>query len=408
MVDNLPYKWPIIHDSDVADVAESLLESALSFNHSSSSILEFESNFSEYIGAQYCLAVNSGTSALYLAFLTLNLKQGDIVLAPTYTFPSTVMPLLHLGVRVKFIDTCKGRFDMDLDSLEECVADKKVKAIVVTHMDGIPQDMEKVMKIACQYNLPVVEDCAQAFGAQIKGQSVGTFGDIAMFSLQNKKMTPGGEGGVFVTKRKDFYEKAIALSYLQKRSYDEIEDENLKCFAYTGLGHNLRIHPLAAVVANNKLKEVKKNLSNMEAVFNKLKTALEGEKLILFLDCDRVKYERSFFSIKMIFDPLDSGNSQIETFVNELNKHGVPAVLSQTKPLHLEQIFHMDVRDILPVWNSSETFAVNANDEFPNVMALQGKIIRIPAYVELNEAEVLHLVDVFTNAFKKIKGESNE
>ncbi|MFW6017159.1 MAG: DegT/DnrJ/EryC1/StrS family aminotransferase, partial [bacterium] len=257
---NLDYVWPIIDEEDIIYLNNIIKKNELSFNYTDKEIRKLEDEFINLIDCDYALALNSGTSALHVAFMSIGLKKGDKVAVPSYTFPATVMPLLSLGVNITFIDT-------EMYSPRLCCTDlkrklsKDFKCIVVSHLDGIPSNMPRIKRIAEKNNCFLIEDCAQALGSKIDNCNVGNFGDIGIFSLQQKKLIASGEGGVLVTSDRNIYEKAILYSYLQKRSVEEVKDKQLSKYAYTGLGYNFRIHPLSAALANCQLSRFKKILS---------------------------------------------------------------------------------------------------------------------------------------------------
>ena len=149
----------------------------------------------EKYGFKKCLLTTSGTDALEMCAMLCNLKQGDEVIVPSYTFVSTALAFLREGAKVVFADSCKDNPNIDADKIEELIT-PKTKVIVPVHYAGVACDMDKIMDIAMRYNLLVVEDAAQAIDSFYKGQPLGSIGHLAAFSFHETKNIIAGEGGL--------------------------------------------------------------------------------------------------------------------------------------------------------------------------------------------------------------------
>lgn len=158
-------------------------------------INDFEKAFADYIGVNFATGVCNGTVALHLAGSALGLGGGDEVIVPSFTYIASANPFLQLGCKVVFCDSLKSTWQMNVDDIRLKIT-PKTKAIIAVHLYGHPCDMGEIMKIAKEYNLFVIEDCAEAIGSEYKGQKVGSFGDIACFSFFGNKTITCGEGGM--------------------------------------------------------------------------------------------------------------------------------------------------------------------------------------------------------------------
>lgn len=244
------FVWPLITDETRAAVMRQMDES-LSIYDRSGIFEKFENKFSAYHGRKYGLVNNSGTSALMGMYFGADLKPGDEVISPTYTFYATVTPMLFTGAKPVFCD-CTEDGNIDPAKIEAAITDK-TKAIVVTHMWGIPCDMDAITAIAKKHNLRLLEDCSHAHGAEYKGKKVGTFGDAAAWSLQGQKTVTGGEGGILLTDDQEVHNRALLLGHYNKRCKQEIpKDHPLYQYALTGFGLKLRAHPLAIAIADQQ------------------------------------------------------------------------------------------------------------------------------------------------------------
>lgn len=171
---------------------------------------EFENMVKEFLNVKHVLAVSSGTAALHLALVALNIKAGDQVIVPDFTFPATANVVELVGAEAKFVDIKLDSFCIDVNQIEENIT-SKTKAILPVHEFGQSTDMDQIIFLAKKHNLKVIEDAACALGAQYNGKMVGTMGDIGCFSLHPRKAITTGEGGILVTNDDEIADKVRAL-----------------------------------------------------------------------------------------------------------------------------------------------------------------------------------------------------
>lgn len=181
---------------------------------------QFEADFKEYIGSNFAFAVDNATNALRLAAILCDIKPGDEVIIPAYTFCATAMPYGMSGAKIVWADINPKTWVVDVEDIERKIT-KKTKALVVVHLLGMPVDMDAVMTVANKYHLRVVEDCAQAPGASINGKKVGSFGDFGCFSFHGaKNITTLGEGGVLTVRSEEDAAKVPGLRHNGVRPFD--------------------------------------------------------------------------------------------------------------------------------------------------------------------------------------------
>ena len=174
-------------------------------------VIEFEEEFATYVGAKYGIATNSGTSALHVALLAAGIGEGDEVITTPFTFAATGNSILYTGARPVFVDIDPETFTIDPAKIEEAITDK-TKAIMPVQLYGQSADMEPIMKIAKEHDLIVIEDAAQAHGAEYNGVKVGNLGDMACFSFYPTKNMTTSEGGMITTNNEEFAENAKKAS----------------------------------------------------------------------------------------------------------------------------------------------------------------------------------------------------
>ena len=210
-------------------------------------VAAFENEFSRFVNERECVAVNSGTSALHLALLSLGIGAGDEVIIPSFTFAATANSVALTGAKPVFVDIDINTYNIDPNLIEKAIT-PSTKAIQVVHLYGLPADMTKIVEIAKRHNLLIIEDAAQAHNASINGQPVGTFGDAAAFSFYPTKNMTSGEGGMIVFKDKEA--ARLARLYrnqgMEKRYQNEI------------VGFNLRMTDIHAAIGRTQLKHLLK------------------------------------------------------------------------------------------------------------------------------------------------------
>ncbi len=211
-------------------------------------IKKFEDGFAKYCGSAHGVAVNSGTTALHLATATLRLKPGDEVLVSTFTNMASFFAVLYQGAIPVPIDSEPDTWNMDPALLEEKIT-PRTRAIMVVHIYGHPADMDPIMAVAKKHNLLVIEDAAEAHGAEYKGKKAGSFGDIGCFSFYANKIITTGEGGMIVTDSKKHAERGKMLKSL---AFGESPDK----FIHQDIGYNYRMTNLQAAIGLGQLEKI--------------------------------------------------------------------------------------------------------------------------------------------------------
>ncbi|MCM8798301.1 MAG: DegT/DnrJ/EryC1/StrS family aminotransferase [Candidatus Omnitrophica bacterium] len=176
-------------------------------------IKEFEEKFAKYCGCRYGISTTSGTTALHLALASLGIEKGDEVILPAFTMIATAFAVIYTGATPVLVDADKETWCMDISQIEKKIT-KRTKAVLPVHIYGHPCNMEPILKLARKYKLLVIEDSAEAHGAEYKGKKVGGLGDIGCFSFYANKIITTGEGGMVVTNSEEYAEKARSIRNL--------------------------------------------------------------------------------------------------------------------------------------------------------------------------------------------------
>jgi len=197
-------------------------------------------------GSSFVEPVNSGTSAMHLALLALNIQEGDVVFCPTFTFAASVFPVLYQKAKPIFIDSESDTWNMDPELLEQAISDAiehrlPIKAIIVVHIYGFPAQINRIKLIAQKYNLYVIEDAAESLGSTIQGLQTGTLGDVGILSFNGNKIVTGGNGGAVLTNDLVLIEKVSKLSNQAK--------EDKPYYEHLEVGYNYRMCNINAAIA---------------------------------------------------------------------------------------------------------------------------------------------------------------
>jgi len=236
-------------------------------------VKEFEEKFAAFIGKKYGVAVSSGTAALEVAVGAMGLKKGDEVIMPTFTIISCPLAVISYGAIPVFVDSEPETWNMDVKKIEEKIT-KRTKAIMVVHIYGHPCDMEPILKLAQKYNLKIIEDAAEAEGAEYKNKKCGSFGDISCFSFYANKVITTGEGGMVLTNNEKYSERAKIL-----RNLGFIDK---KRFFHKELARNYRMTNLQAALGAAQLKNIRKLIKIKRENARKYTNKLKGIKGLQF------------------------------------------------------------------------------------------------------------------------------
>ena len=257
MKNYIPVTGPSITSKEVRFISKAARD-GWNQNHSKYINL-FEKKFAKYIGRRYGLATSSGTSALHLAFLALGLKKDDEVIVPNISWIASIEPIYYIGAQPVFVDIEPNTWCIDSKDIEKHITDK-TKAILVVDLYGGIADMKSIRKIAEKHNLPIVEDAAEAVGAEYFGRKAGYFGDISCFSFHGSKTLVTGEGGMLITDNQDTIEKA--------KFYNDHCKDPKKIFWNLGIGYKYKMSNFQAACGLAQLERIEKLIAKKRTIFS--------------------------------------------------------------------------------------------------------------------------------------------
>ncbi len=323
-------------------------------------VKKFEKNFSKYLGIKYSLGVSNGTDALILALKAIDIKQGDEVITTSHTAFATIAAIREVGAIPVFIDIKEDDFTIDTKYLEKKIT-KKTKAIIVVHIYGNPADVLAVQKIAKKKKLILIEDCAQAHGAEYDKKKVGTFGDFSCFSFYpTKNLSTFGDAGMISTNNHKFF-KRLKLS----REYGWIK----KNFSVKD-GYNKRLDELHAAILNIKLSYLEKFNNKRILIAKKFLNSIKSKKIIMPKMSNLKKHVFHLFVVRV-------KNNERLKFLNYLKKNGIIAGIHYPIPNHKQKPYKRFHKSKLPVTDK-----------------ISKEIVSLPNFPLLSNKEVNKIINI--------------
>ena len=320
----------------------------------------FEKNFAKYCNVKYALSTSNATVGLHLSLVALGIKEKDEVIIPDITFIATANSVKYTGAKVVIVDINKNTLCIEPKVIEKAI-NSKTKAIIAVHLYGHPADLIKINEIAKKYNLYVIEDAAEALGAEIQGKKIGGFGDIGVFSFYGNKIITTGEGGMITTNDEKLYNKML---YLRDHAMSKE-----KRYWHTEVGFNYRMTNLQAALGVAQLERIDELLYKKRLIFNWYK-----EKLGNFKDI-KINYQAKWAKnvYWMICLQIENFNEiQRDRFMQKLKKKGI-----DSRP------FFYPISD-MPMYND-----IKCNTPISHFIYQRG--LNLPSFFDITEEQVEYI-----------------
>lgn len=323
-------KWPIydrLEQSAIQEVLKSRRWGCLDGNK----VSEFENKFAKYQGAKFGICTVNGTASLRVALQALNVGAVDEVIIPAYTFVATASAILDVNAIPVFVDINENTYNIEPDKIEEAITER-TKAIIPVHFAGMPSDMDRIMEIATKHNLFIIEDAAQAHGAEWKGRKVGAIGDIGCFSFQSSKNVTCGEGGILLCDDEELAKRCRAIVNHGRR-------EHAPWYMHYELGSNYRMTEFQAAILIaqlTRLDEQNKTRNDNGKYLTERLNKIEG---IEPLNRDEHVTVHAYHLYIFKYDKKLFANASREQFVKALNAEGIPATTGYAMPLYRQPAF---------------------------------------------------------------------
>jgi len=290
----------------------------------------FEKDICDYTGAKSCAVLSSGTAAIHLALILLGIKDGDEVLCSTFTFSATANPIRYERAVPVFIDSERDTWNMCPELLEEAIQDrvkkgKKPKAILAVHLYGMPSKMREIVAVSKKYEIPLIEDAAEAIGSKYDEKAMGTFGEIGIFSFNGNKIITTSGGGAMVSNNPEFCKRA---TFLATQARDQAPH-----YQHSQIGYNYRMSNICAGIGRGQMEVLNDRVEARRRNFELYKERLSHIEELLFVD-----EPDGFYSNRWLTTILTDSFETREALRLALARENIES-RPLWKPMHLQPIF---------------------------------------------------------------------
>ena len=325
----IPINIPIVGKEEITSVTSILKNGVLTSasNLGGKHVQAFEKSAASFVNSKYAVAVNSGTAALQAALFALDIKKGDEVLIPSFTFVATANAVVSTGAKPVFVDILNKNYTIDPDDLEKKIT-KKTHAIIPVHLYGNVAIIERLSEISKKYNVPIIEDSAQSLGSTYKGKHTGTFFEMGCYSMYSTKVMTSGEGGFVVTNNKNLRDKLLMI-----RNHGMVHGYDTRMF-----GLNLRLPEINAAIATIQIKKLPKFLKSRANNAKLLSKLISDLKVVLPIE--RKNENVNWYLYTISTDKRDK-------LLKKLNEKGIGAASYYSTPIHKTPFYKLKIK--LPI-----------------------------------------------------------
>ncbi len=295
----------------------------------------FEKDLQKFLKISHVAALSAGTAAIHLALILLGVKQNDEVIASSFTFSATVNPITYIGATPVLVDSEPDTWNMSPELLEKAIKDrmkkgKKPKAIILVHLYGMPAKIEEIISIANKYDIPVIEDAAEALGSKFRGKALGTFGKFGVLSFNGNKIITTSGGGALVSESKELIEKTRFLA-TQAR-------DNAPHYQHSHIGFNYRMSNILAGIGRGQMEVIDKRVKQRRENNKFYRKLLKDVKGISFLVEPNKDFFSNFWLTTILIDNKiikDIDREKLRLMFEKENIETRPL----WKPMHLQPVF---------------------------------------------------------------------
>ena len=323
-------------------------------------VRSFESEFAEYCGTDHGVATSNGTTALHASLEALGIGEGDTVLTTPFSFVATANTIRLAGAEPVFADIDPETYNLGPEAAAEVAREEDVDAIMTVHLYGLASDLEPLVDLADELDVPLIEDAAQAHGAEYDGTRVGSFGDVACFSFYPTKNMTTGEGGIITTDHDDVAERA--------RRY--INHGRLDTYEHVEVGHNYRMTNIAAAIGREQLVNLPEYIDARRANADRLTNGLSETSLVTPTEPDDRTHVYHQYTVR------GDNREQLNEYLAD---NGIGAGVYYPKCIHNQPAYD-DIDVELPVAESAAE-----------------SVLSLPVHPALSESDIDHIVEVIQN-----------
>ncbi|PKQ64406.1 pyridoxal phosphate-dependent aminotransferase [Labilibaculum filiforme] len=295
----------------------------------------FEADLQKYTGTKHAAALSAGTAAIHLSLILLGVKAGDEVLASSFTFSATVNPITYVGATPILVDSEAETWNMCPIQLEKAIKDRiakgrKPKAIVVVYLYGMPGKIEELLAVANKYDIPLIEDAAEALGSRYKGKSMGTFGKFGILSFNGNKIITTSGGGALISDDQELIEKSRFLA-TQAR-------DNAPHYQHSHIGYNYRMSNIVAGIGRGQMEVLEERVAQRRANFEFYKELFSDISGVSLQEEPSKDFFSNFWLTSILIDPSKTGGVTREEVRLGLEQENIEC-RPLWKPMHMQPVF---------------------------------------------------------------------
>ena len=332
--------WPFFNQKEINEVIRVLNSGEINYLYGSEGKL-FEKEFANYFGINYSICISNGTSALYAAYKAIGLNSGDEIITTPRTFIGTISPAILMGCKPIFADVDLNSGCITSETIQPLIT-KKTKAICIVHLAGWPADIENVAKLAYDNNISLIEDCSQAHGASFNGKSVGSFGDLSVWSFcTDKIISTGGEGGMVGTNSEEIFNKIWSFKDHGKsyKKYNNLKKDNKFKYLHDDFGLNFRMTEMQSALGRYQLKNLSRTIDlrrrNALILINHLK-----DVPCISIPTPEKNAKHAFYKLYGYLNfKLIKENITREKIISEIIDRGYPCFVGSCSEIYREDCF---------------------------------------------------------------------
>jgi perosamine synthetase len=377
----VPFHLPSIGEEEIAEVVATLRSGWLT---TGARVRQFERDFAAYVGVPHAVAVTSCTAALHLALEAVGVGADDEVILPTYTFTATGEVATYLGARPVLADCRADTFNVDAATIESLLT-PRTRAIVPVHIAGQSCDMDPILELARDRELPVIDDAAHALATRYRGRPVGSLADLSAFSFYPTKTITTGEGGMVTTRRADYADRIrmMSLHGLSHDAWNRYAERGSWYYEVCEFGFKYNMPDLAAALGIHQLRRVDELVKRRREIAARYDEAFAGlDTCVVPREAEHGTHAWHLYVLQLELAALSVGRAEI---VRDLAARGIGTSVHFI-PLHLQPAYR-------------DRFGYRAG-AFPNAERLFARAVSLPIYPRMSDDDVVRVVDAVLAALR--------
>ena len=336
----------------------------------------FEEKISKISNDFGVAALSSGTAAIHLALILLGIKEDDIVICSSFTFSASVNPIIYQGAKPVFIDSETETWNLEPVLLEKAIKDyvksgKKPKAIILVHLYGYPAKINEILNISNKYDIPIIEDAAEAIGSKYNNQPLGTFGEIGIFSFNGNKIITTSSGGALISQNKKYVEKAKFLSTQARDDFPHYE--------HSEIGYNYRMSNVCAAIGVGQIEVLENRVEKRRDIYNYYRKNLSSIPFISFVDNINGYYSNRWLTTILISNKsvINREDIRLELLKNNIESRPL------WKPMHIQ-----------PIFNKCDAYVNGVSED------LFKRGLCLPSGSSMNENDLMRVVQIIKKLYE--------